>query len=118
MSTIWKGITNGGANRFFETGSGDDKVLKVAGADVGGRPVVTKELILDLWEPLETSDTSFNVTSDNAQIILVNDGTSVQIGPGGVGGKGTIDFSSQKAAEAFKAFLEDLGDAGYLADIM
>ena len=113
MSTIWKGGTNGGANRFF---SKDGATLMVAGADVGGRQVVTKELLAEIWgaEVLGSGD----VTSDEANPRIQADGVTVRLSGEGVDGNLRFVFDNEKAAQNFEDFLETLADEGYLADIL
>lgn len=113
MPTVWKGITNGGANRFFTNKDGD---LKVAGEGVGGRKVVTKELLADIWDAEILG--SGNVTSDEANPRIQDDGLTVRLSGNGVGGNIRFVFDNEKAAKQFEAFLEELGDAGYLAEIL
>lgn len=113
MSTVWKGITNGGANRFFEK-NGE---LMVAGADVAGRQKVDVAKIIELWEPTNVSGFG-NVTDDlDANPRVNQDGFGVRISGAGVGGNWQFTFATEKAATQFEAFLEELGDKGYLADI-
>lgn len=113
MATVWKGGTNGGANRFFAKGDGP---LKVAGEGVGGRQVVTKELLADIWdaEVLGSGD----VTSNDANPRIQSDGFTVRLSGEGVGGNVRFVFDNEKAAQQFEAFLETLADEGYLADIL
>lgn len=58
MSTIWKGSTNGGANRFFTK----DGELMVAGQGVGGRQKADLDLVADIWGATMVRDNLSDLT--------------------------------------------------------
>jgi hypothetical protein len=93
MTTIYKGSTNGGANRFFVK---DDKIM-VAGADVKGRQEVDLELLEDVWS-FDTKSTG-NITGDlsasQIRVFVQDDGDAiVKIGGAGIGGSFTFEFKA------------------------
>lgn len=114
MSTLWKGITGNGGNRFFEK-NGE---LMVAGADVAGRQKLTKEKFEDVWD-IQSVSAGGNVTGPNPGI---KDNASdadnvVRLGGNDVNGKNIIfTFNTKKEAESFEKFLTDLDSTGSLAD--
>lgn len=92
MTTIFKGSTNGGANRFFVK---DEKVM-VAGADVKGRQEVNIDILSDVWGfdvvknqgPIQD-----DFTADAIRVFQTEDGDwRVQIGPENVNGNYVFSF--------------------------
>ncbi len=112
MTTIFRGITNGGANRFFEK---NGEIL-VAGADVGGRQVVTAELIAEIWGADIIA--AGNVTGDNSNPTIEGNGTTVRISGNDVGGTFRFAFDTEKEAANFLNFLDALNEAGVLDAVL
>ncbi|MEM8853643.1 MAG: hypothetical protein AAGD34_08080 [Pseudomonadota bacterium] len=118
MPNIFKGITNGGANRFWFNGEDDSLVFKVAGADVGGR-----ESFTDVNDFIDRAAELFDVQSTNGSAnydgsgelqygIIGADQNVVKLGPGNHNGSAKYTFDSAEDAANFMSFLEALDTAG------
>ena len=111
MGNIWKGITGvGGANRFFEK----DGQLMVAGADVGGRQVVTLELLEDLFDVDITVKSTGSISGDDVSGRYQDNGLAV-LGGSDVSGqyKFDLDFedgvkNEEKSGEGIATILAHL----------
>ncbi|MEO0822794.1 MAG: hypothetical protein AAF074_20505 [Pseudomonadota bacterium] len=116
MSTIFKGGTNGGANRFFTK---DGEKILVAGADVAGRPEVSGDaaLLAEVWGAIDFRDNGDVTGSDEVNINLGND-DAVRINGGDVSGNYTFFFGSADDAMNFADFLEEVTEAGYIDELL
>lgn len=117
MTTIFKGATNGGANRFFVK---DEKVM-VAGADVAGRQEVNIDVLEDVWGFETKSLGSLTGPIDDIQIsvreIMVGP-EDARVGTGDyrvvisgdqVGGQYRFDFTDDFYKDVNTAKLEGTG---------
>jgi len=113
MTNIYKGGTNGGANRFFL----QDGEVKVAGESAKGREVVDLEVLERIWdfETVRTGTLEADFSADNIRVFETQAGDwRVQLGPENVGGSFVFDFGDGKGAEKganqFVTFVEKLLD--------
>ncbi|MEM6481983.1 MAG: hypothetical protein AAF922_10070 [Pseudomonadota bacterium] len=92
MTTIFKGSTNGGANRFFVK---DEKIM-VAGADVKGRQEVDIGILEDVWGFDTVKDNGAlesDFAAENIRVFQTQMGDwRVQLGPENVGGSFIFSF--------------------------
>lgn len=117
MTTIFKGTTNGGANRFFIK---DEKIM-VAGADVKGRQEVDLEILEDVWgfDTKATGNLTGDIDAGQIRVFEIKkdgEGTGdfrVVIGGESVGGQFKFDFTDDfykdVNANRIEAKLEDSG---------
>lgn len=125
MTTLFKGDTNGGANRIFiEESSGE---MKIAGEGVGGRQEVSMKMLADVFGAISVKDrgneAKFNADefSGETKDYTVKKGDTdrdgdgqddvvVKIGGEGVAGNYALKFGNQKEADSFQDFLAENQD--------
>ena len=115
MTTIFKGGTNGGANRFFFDKDGD---ILVSGQGVGGRPEVSGNLglLAEVWGGTVKSTGTFggDGTGSAANIVTAQDNGIAKIGGKEVGGQYRFQFDSRDEAQSFIDFVKVVQDQGNL----
>lgn len=106
VSTLFRGTTNGGANRFFLK---DGEIL-VSGADVAGRAKVDIDVLEEVWsfDTIRTGTLTGEISASQINVFVQDDGDArVAIGGSNIGGAFVFEFKEGFYRDVNAARIED-----------